>query len=138
MLRLLASKIYDLRFELLRFAISGGISTLLYGVLAFALEKITELSPLSIHFIAFFLCLPVSYMLQRVFTFSFKGSVSRSAFKFVVLSALSMVVGAGIVALVSFLGYAPYWGTLAVMVAIPSTSYITMKIWVYRKEPYIS
>lgn len=133
----LTNKLYNLRYELLRFGFSGGISTFLYGFFALAFGWATDLAPVTIHLLAFFLCLPVSYTLQRVFTFSFKGSISRSAGKFAVLSVSGMLIGTVIVGVVEKIGVSPYWGTVTVMVAIPVTSYFVMKIWIFREKNQI-
>ncbi len=121
----------------LRFLISGGASTLAYGVLSVLLTYFEIAKPFTAHLIAYLACIPLSYVLQRVFTFGYQGAVASSFTRFAVLNGACFAAASLVVAAFAALAYPPLLGTLAVMCVIPVVGYLSMRLWVFAegKQP---
>jgi putative flippase GtrA len=118
--------------KLLRFSISGALNSALYGLFSVAFTGLTDWSVTAVHALAFFLCVPVSYLLQRDFTFRYHGPSGQSAFRFFMLMALLFAVGLVTVALVQWLDRSRYIGIVLAILVIPFTSFIAMRYWIFR------
>lgn len=119
--------------QIARFGVSGGLSTLAYGAIAIALTYWTAWTPLEVHLTAYAACIPVSYTLQRNFTFRHRGRRRESFPKFIVALILTFLVGTLLVKAVEILGWRQYIGTVCVMVAAPITGYLAMRWWAFRQ-----
>lgn len=122
----------------LRFLISGGASTLAYGALSLLLTFTDLASAFTAHVIAYLTCIPLSYVLQRMFTFGYQGSVAGSFTRFAVVNGSCFVAASLVVASFTSLGFAPLVGTLAVMVVIPVVGYLSMRLWVFAEGKHPS
>lgn len=119
--------------KLLRFGFSGGIGTLLYGLLAISMSYLSQLDAMAVHVLAYALCVPVSYLLQRNFTFRYEGQHRVAILKFITAAVLAFCVSTLLVQLIKDSGYPEYLGTLIVMVIVPVSSYLTMQLWVFTE-----
>lgn len=117
----------------LRFLISGGASTLAYGALSLLLTFSNLAGAFSAHVIAYLACIPLSYCLQRVFTFGYQGAVAASFTRFAVVNGACFAAASLVVALFTAAGFAAWVGTLAVMVVIPVVGYLSMRLWVFAE-----
>ncbi len=129
-----------LQARTLRFLISGGVNTLTYGLLSFLLTFFALAEPFTAHLIAYLTCIPLSYVLHRVFSFGYQGAVASSFTRFVVVNGACFAVASLIVAAFAALAYPPLLGTLAVMCVIPIVGYLSMLLWVFAegKKPATS
>ncbi len=118
--------------QLFRFAVSGGLSTLLYGVFSIFLTYFTTWSVNGVHALSFLLCVPVSYLLQRSFTFRFDGTYTKSLIRFFMLMLTTFAISVVAVNVVDGLGYHRLVGVISVMVVVPITSYLAMQHWIFR------
>lgn len=121
-------------FKLLRFGLSGGLATLAYGTIALIASYATLWQPMTVHFVAYGLCLPISYLLQRNFTFRFTGKHSVSMPRFFVAMVATFLCSSLAVQKVQDMGYPDIYGTLSVMVVIPLISFIVMQLWVFQQK----
>ena len=121
--------------RLIRFAISGGLSTILYGVFAVLFGFLTSFSAMTSHIVAYILCVPVSYLLQRNFTFKHKGNHKIAVPKFITAFIAAFAISTITVEiLVNNLGFAKEIGTISVMIIVPIVSYLTMQLWVFKAK----
>ncbi len=119
-------------FKLVRFGISGVLSTLFYGFLAFVLGVLSVSPILLVHCIAFMLSIPVSYMLQRYFTFRFTEEDNLVFVRFSFVAAVSFVISTFIVhVLANKLDMPSYIVVLTVMGLVPIISFLAMQFWVF-------
>ena len=120
--------------QLVRFALSGGLATILYAVVAIGLARATELDAIAVHVLAYFICIPMSYLLQRGYTFRHTGSRAVSGLRFLVVATTAFLASTVAVILAEMAELPPNAGTLAVIVIVPTTSYLMMRMWVFRQE----
>ncbi len=118
--------------KLFRFAIAGGLSTLLYMIFAFTLGAVFSMKFIYIHVAAFALAVPFSYFLQSGFTFQYKGSHKKSSWRFLMTTLTAFIV----TTLVSFVlvdiwGMPQWIGIVTVAFIVPIISFISMRYWVF-------
>ncbi|MEK7989611.1 MAG: GtrA family protein [Thiotrichaceae bacterium] len=134
MLYMLKNKlpVSDTLFQLLRFALSGGLSTLLYGVFSTAFALFTSYSILVSHTASFFLCIPISYLLQRNFTFRHQGRHSESLPKYFITLILTYFISSIVVwLLVDVFEMSHHIATMSAMITVPMISYLSLYLWVF-------
>lgn len=123
---------HSLIHKLIRFGISGGTTTLLYGLLSWSMLAATSLPFLIVHTISYALCIPVSYLLQRNFTFQHKGTHKVSIPRFATLNLIAFLVSTFAAGIASFVFGTPDWiAVLIVMITVPIASFIAMWLWVF-------
>lgn len=125
------SRLQDLML-LLRFGISGAVNSLLYGVLSVALTSLTGLSVLLVHMVAFIFCVPVSYALQRGFTFRHESAVRQSAPKYLLLMLILFLTGFVPIETARALEWSRLFGIAMAVAMIPLVSFIAMRLWIFR------
>ncbi|SEH05618.1 GtrA family protein [Candidatus Venteria ishoeyi] len=122
-------------YRLIRFILSGGLTTILYGAFNTFFILFGHYSILFSHTMSYLLCIPISYLLHRNFTFRHKGKQSESAAKFITIIAITYTISSIFTwVLVDNLQLSPYIATLMIMIVIPVVSYLTMYLWVFINE----
>ena len=123
-------------WKLIRFAFVGGFTTVLYTVLASLFTLAFGWQAVIASVLAYLLCMLVSYVGHRRFTFRSSRPVQEEAHRFVALSVLG-----GAVAILSpfvltqYLGLHPIIAILFVSIAVPALSFLGMERLVFRAVP---
>jgi putative flippase GtrA len=116
---------------LLRFGVSGFASTIMYLSLVVVLLKVFW-APLWVHHsLAFLVCVPLSYWLQKTFTFRARSDVGSARRRFLVQAALAYCASTGVVKLAEYGFLSQSIAIAAVCVTIPAVSFIVMQLWVF-------
>ncbi|MEP5661519.1 MAG: GtrA family protein [Hyphomicrobiales bacterium] len=118
--------------KLFRFGIAGVMNSLLYGLFSLTLTNLGDYSAIAIHAIAFSMCVPISYFLQRDFTFRHSGAHRQSAIRFLALMTVLFLVGLFTVEVANWLDLTRYAGIAMVILIIPLTSFFAMRFWIFR------
>lgn len=120
--------------QFIRFGISGGLSTLCYGIFTLLLTYITPWSPFLLHTVAYLLSIPISYLMQRDFSFRDRGSKLKSFKKFVIAIFFTFLLSSILIFITASIGAPPWAGTVLVMVVVPLVSYMIMKHWIFLEK----
>jgi putative flippase GtrA len=119
--------------QALRFAVVGGLSTCLYGILIFVGLSIFGWSAAVASVFAIALATGANYVLQRAWTFKSSVSVRRSLHKFLLVHGLAAVLNTGALWLLvdsGAMGYGP--GQAIGVVLYITWSFVAQKFWVFR------
>ncbi len=116
-----------------RFVVSGTATTILYALLSLILNYYFKDNMMLNHVAAYFFSVPVSYLLQSLYTFRYKGSHFKASAKFFVLTTVGFFTGIIIVHFVEILNIHYVYGTILVSGFIPLINYIIMRLWVFSK-----
>lgn len=130
----------DLRalfWRVVRFIVSGGATTVVYAAIATVLTMVLAY-PLWIgHSVAYAMCLPLSYWLQKNFTFQVLAAVRTARARFLFQSLVTYGVSTMIVTLSELIAV-PRLVTIAlVCFTVPAISFVAMQLWVFV-EPRVA
>jgi len=118
--------------KLVRFALVGGSTTLLYAIFAIGIHEILGSPVLLGHAIAFLLAVPLSYLGQRRFTFLYKGRQLLALKRFLVTSGFAFAVSTGAVYLSNeILNWHYLVATGITVLVVPLVTFVTMLLWVF-------
>ena len=124
---------WELFFEIIRFGIAGGAATLLYGLLSLLLTWSTGRPAITVHVLAYFLALPVSFLAQGLFTFRYRGKKAHAFTRFLVVAVVAFGLSTvSVYFLRDIPVYGRYLGIVATMLLVPLISFVTMKLWVFH------
>lgn len=118
---------------LIKFAITGGVTTVAHVVSGLAAHHFLGLDPFTANLVAFFVGFLVGYFGHKTFSFNSPSKIQQSMPRFFLLTIANLVLNQTIVVIVSiWLGY-PYWLSLAIMVVtVPMSTYLLSRFWVFR------
>lgn len=121
--------------RIMRFGLSGFLSTMLYAALFVALVSLFKWSGVAASAAAYAAALPVSFMMQKRFVFRSAGSITRELPGFILLQ----VVCAGIAMAVAHYTrdvYAlhPLFSVAAIGVTIAVINYLAMRTAIFKSE----
>lgn len=117
---------------LLRFGVSGAISTLAYFLLANLLMLATGMADTICSFVAYLLSLILSYGLQSRFTFRVATGSRGQIMRFVFTAATGVVIATGLVQVCNeLLGWPSVIATALVCILIPVANFIAFRWWVF-------
>lgn len=121
--------------RLVRFAVVGASSSLLYALIVFALLS-WGIGPLPlVHCIAYALAIPYGYLAQRGFTFRSHASHVVAFPRFVATNAVSFAATSVFVVLADALRIHAAAVVLAVVVLVPLINYLCLNRWVFAQRP---
>ncbi|PIF21357.1 GtrA family protein [Candidatus Pantoea floridensis] len=117
--------------EFLRFALVGGVNTLLHAIILTCLMESVFINVVFANFFAFLIANVFSYFMNCNFTFKVRPGL-RGYAKFLSSSLLALILTLAISALVGYMGYHYLIGFLFVILLVPVISYFMMKLWAFR------
>ncbi|WP_183449195.1 GtrA family protein [Microvirga lupini] len=121
--------------RLFRFAIAGGICTLLHFFLTNVAVAGFRLDPVLSSSGAYLTCVPISYLLQSRFTFRAKQDTRAQVTKFTIVSVSGLLVSAAVMKWAVEKQGLPYWAGAAVVAgAIPVVNFLVLSVWVFTKK----
>jgi putative flippase GtrA len=122
----------DTAFKLMRFALVGGSATLLYALFAIGLHQLWALPVLVGHVLAYLLAVPLSYLGQRHFAFSYRGPQLPALGRFLVTAGLAFAVSTCVVYVGDEVFHWHYLVAIGItMILVPTVSFIAMLLWVF-------
>ncbi|MEP2639748.1 MULTISPECIES: GtrA family protein [Roseobacteraceae] len=120
---------------LLRFGLGGGVATLVYAGLAFALSTWTQTTSMATHFWAICLAIPSSYCIQRFFVFRDKQAMARTLPRFMVTACFAFSLSTVAVYLCeSTFGLPKVLSFLVATAAVVSANFLLLLGWVFRPQ----
>jgi putative flippase GtrA len=125
------SELRDLALKLVRFGLTGGLATLLYGLFAMAIYAVAGWSTLAVHTLAFALAIPVSFFGQMLFTFRYRGARLRALLRFLATAAIAFSLSTVAVYVVEQRGWHYAVGIVVTMLIVPLISFLMMLLWVF-------
>ena len=132
MSRLGATATWILVSKLVRFGSVGLLCNLLYSGLIILLLRFTNLIVQFSHIIAFISIVPISYYLQRSFTFRYAGSDRQSLPRFAAASLSAWLVStAAVVVAKDWYDLSNFAIIAIVIVIVPGMSFVAMLLWVF-------
>lgn len=117
-----------------RFSIIGLLSTIVYFVVANVLIASDVADPPTSSLIAYLFGMVLSFLGQSRITFLLKSNDFRQALRFIIMSAVGLVVSYSSVSVAVHWGIAPSWGTVATSLTIPVLSFLAMKYWIFGPD----
>jgi putative flippase GtrA len=118
--------------QLLRFAVSGGIATVAYSVVA-GVFAIGLIWPMWLaHSVAYAVCVPLSYRLQKSFTFQVEEAPQFTRSRFLFQSVLTYFLSTAIAYAADVWNLSRALTILLVCGALPGISYLALRLWVFR------
>jgi putative flippase GtrA len=125
----------ELAQKIVRFAMVGGLSSLLYLVFTWVLVDSAAMHPVAGTVVGYLLVIPVNFLLQKHFTFRSNAAAATELPRFLFVHAMNILLSAGIMALiVSTLELAPIWGMLATVAVVPIIVFIVLDFWVFYRR----
>lgn len=119
--------------KLVRFGIAGLISSFSYALFTWILVYAFRMSPVASSAMGYVLAIPLSFLLQRSFSFRSEGSKRKQAPRFVLVHSFNILVSIAVMHfLVSALGMDYRIGIAITMLLIPLLSFLAMNLWVFR------
>lgn len=124
----------ELVLRILRYAMVGGLSSLLYLLFAWWLIELSLMSPVLGTVVAYMLVVPVNFVLQKHFTFRSVGAARAELPRFLLVHGMNVVLSAAIMAvLVTWWGLAPILGMLATVAIVPVIVYVALDFCVFNR-----
>jgi putative flippase GtrA len=121
--------------RLVRFAIAGGICTLLHFILTNVAVAAFRLDPVVSSSGAYLACVPISYLLQSRFAFRVNQDTKTQIAKFTFVSISGLLVSAAVMKWAVEKQGLPYWAGAAVVAgAIPVVNFALLSIWVFVRR----
>lgn len=121
--------------ESLRFAVAGGVSTLCYAALSLLFARLWTAPLFLLSMLAYALCMPLSFIGHRLWSFRSKGPWRQEGRRFLALNALGYSVAAISPLLLHDLGHAgEYLSIMVTCVVIPCVNFAAMRVFVFRPE----
>ena len=122
-------------FQIFRFGLVGIIATFIHVSVAF-LSEIFGLGFQASNFVGFASAVLFSFLGNKNYTFKAKGKHSAYLTRFFGLSVLNYCASAFIILLVSqSLGYPFALSLFAIVVVLPTLSFLVQKFWIFKSEP---
>jgi putative flippase GtrA len=122
----------SLSAKLLRFAISGIFTTVLYFLLTTLTTYLLVINPALASGLAYVFCVVISYFLHSRFTFRTRRDTHAQIAKFLSVSLAGLVISTLVMRWAVDIQGLPYWiGALAVAVAIPIANFAFFSTWVF-------
>lgn len=130
-----ASQRRELALRIVRFAMVGGLSSLLYLVFAWWLIDLVSIPPIQGTVAAYALVVPINFLLQKHFTFRSAAAASAELPRFLLVHGMNIALSAGIMALITTVwGLAPIWGMLATVAIVPVLVFLALEVWVFYRR----
>ena len=123
--------------RIVRFAITGGIASGVYGVVALLAVDQFAMSGLGASVLAYLIAIPISFVGQKFWAFRAKGALARELPRFLVVQGFNLAAAAMIMTiLVDIIGFDRLVGIAAVILAIPAMTYILLsrKVFTQRND----
>lgn len=117
--------------RIVRFAMAGVVTTLLYFVLTNILILSATVTPAVASVTGYLISLAVSYALQSQYAFRAERHSPRQVGRYVVTGVAGLVVSWVVMAMFSVLDFPPQAGTVFVCGLIPIANYWSYKTWVF-------
>ena len=117
--------------QVLRFAGIGICATLVHVTVALAVGTALNLSPMSANLAGFTLAFVVSYLGHIKFTFRVATPNTSHLRRFLVLSALSLVLSSAITAIATAQGATLTQAMICVGLIVPAVSFIGARFWAF-------
>ncbi len=127
-------KLPDIVLRLIRFALVGGIATMIYAVLTYWLIQ-NQMNTVAASVLGYAVAIPFSFIGQKYFTFNAEGRVPVEFTKFLLTQGIGMFCAAVIMGMVTkFSPESPLIGIAAVVVAIPLMNFFIMTLWIFPQR----
>lgn len=120
--------------RVLRYAVSGGASTVTHGGALVLLVEGAEVPPVLASILGFVLSAVVSYSLQRWWVFSSKTKHSTAIPRFLVVAAVGLLINAATMVIGESLGVYYLWAQGVAFVLVPISNYILNGLWTFRES----
>jgi len=121
--------------RIVRFAITGGIASGVYAIIAIVAVDMMGMSGLGASALAYLVAIPVSFIGQKFWTFRASGTLRRELPGFLAVQAVNLVAAAVIMALlVDVLKLDRIVGVGAVVIAIPAMTYLLLSRKVFKER----
>ncbi len=122
----------ELALRILRFAMVGGLCSILYLLFAWWLIQLSAVPAVIGTAAAYLLVVPINFLLQKHFTFRSSASLTAELPRFLLVHGMNLALSVGIMALVvTWWGLSPIWGMLATVVIVPLVVYLALDLWVF-------
>lgn len=122
--------------QLFRFVLTGGLATATYSVVFLFLVQQWSWTGLYGSVVAYSIAIPVSFFMQRQFTFRSSGSVLRELPQFLGLQAVCAIVTVCISYVMrDWLGLHPLICIFAIGCTLAIINYLTMRLVIFRHRP---
>ncbi len=120
--------------QLIRFGLVGGLATLTHVLVAITVRALFQAPPQAANLVGFAAAVVLSYLGHARFTFGVDTQSGAQAWRFVMLSGLSLLLSSGAVWMITDrLGYPFPLAMAAVTVLVPVGSYVAMRFWVFAE-----
>ena len=116
-----------------RYGVAGVVATALYLVVSWALIEASVLTPVSAAAVATGVVIISSYLVNRAWVFPTDRSHASAFTRFVLASALSMVLNTGLMHLAVHVFAWHYWiGLGLATVVVPPANFMINQFWAFR------
>lgn len=121
--------------RLVRFALTGGVSTLLYGVATWWFVGRMHMAPALASLLGYLLAVPVNFLLQRSFAFRSSNAVHGDAARYLLAHGANMAASTLFMqVLVAWLHMDYRIGIVVTMIAVPVLMFLLLDRWVFAKR----
>lgn len=121
--------------RMLRFAITGGIASGVYAVVALIAVDLFAMSGLGASIVAYLVAIPVSFLGQKFWAFRAKGTLRQELPRFLAVQLFNLVAAAAIMAvLVDLAGIDRLIAIATVIIAIPVLTYALLARKVFTQR----
>lgn len=124
----------SLALKLVRFAVVGLSSALLYALVVALLLWSGGQPLLVMHCIAFALSIPYAYFAQRGFTFRHDGLHAIAFPRFLMMALLGFILSTCVVAVAKALRFDDVIAITAVLIVVPAFNFACMWGWVFVEQ----
>ncbi|MFZ1814793.1 MAG: GtrA family protein [Rhizobiaceae bacterium] len=118
--------------QLARFAVTGGVASGVYAIVAYVCVSHAELSGTIASVIAYAIAIPVSFLGQKFWTFRSRGAIRQELSKFLMLQIGNLVAAAMVMGvLTDALSLDPVIGIMVVVIVIPILTYVVLSTRIF-------
>lgn len=119
--------------QLLRFIAVGATSAGAYAVIVATLIEGFSINRGTASSIAYALAIPFNYFGQRIFAFRSKANPKSEIVRYLGVHLINVAMAGALMTMSEALGISYLWGSLAVVLWIPLSSYILLNFFVFSR-----
>lgn len=132
----MAARIRELldKLRYVRFGLVGAISSLIYAVVVIVATKLFGTSPVAASVLGYAAAIPINFLGQKHYTFRSDRPAHHEMLQYAVVQLLNMAAAAFVTYVVDRFGLSIYVAIVAVIVVIPTMTYLMLKLAVFRTD----
>lgn len=128
------SLLWDHRTRVLRFAVLGAASTVLYAGIVWFGTSVLHIPPLLMNVIGYLAVLPINFVLHRNFTFIVRSAAAGQVQRFLIVHSFNIMTSSLVYVIADLFNAPTAVAIIGVCFVVPACQFLALDQWVFRRE----